>query len=265
MKKLVLLIFACVNTVLFAQAPFAGTTVNVYHEAGCCNESVDTAEANVAIIQSATIQSLRLGLPVYTTGDLASIGTGGAVGKCMTCDSIRDMADSLYNSPWTYNGNTPTDVILRDRTKKVGIGVDDPEAPLHVENFATEKIKATFGGKSVTIAATNTSTGAYSSVGVGNASTIISTNDGTNTGSIGIEALLITIENENGRVALQPTIGNVGIGANSAPSKLTVTEGDIYINTIGNGIILPTPTTGQCYRLTIDDSGDWVKTLITCP
>lgn len=62
---------------------------------------------------------------------------------------------------------------------------------------------------------------------------------------------------------------NVGFGApsiNSPQPKSTihVFTGDVNIEQIGSGIIMKSPN-GQCWRVTIDDSGNFVRTAITCP
>lgn len=47
-------------------------------------------------------------------------------------------------------------------------------------------------------------------------------------------------------------------------SKLHVYGGDVNIEQIGSGIILKSPN-GQCWRITIDNTGNLVRTAITCP
>ncbi|MFN8297312.1 MAG: hypothetical protein U0T69_14030 [Chitinophagales bacterium] len=58
--------------------------------------------------------------------------------------------------------------------------------------------------------------------------------------------------------------GNVGIGSSNPKSKLTVTGGDVNITDIASGIIMKSPN-GNCWRVTIDNSGNLVRTAITCP
>lgn len=54
-------------------------------------------------------------------------------------------------------------------------------------------------------------------------------------------------------------------GTNSIPkSRLQVRDGDIYIDQIGSGIIMKSPN-GQCWRMTVSDSGQPVFTAIPCP
>ena len=63
--------------------------------------------------------------------------------------------------------------------------------------------------------------------------------------------------------------GYLGIGSYSgvasvAKSRLHVFNGDVNIDQIGSGIIMKSPN-GQCWRITIDNTGNLVRTSITCP
>lgn len=58
--------------------------------------------------------------------------------------------------------------------------------------------------------------------------------------------------------------GKVGIGTPEPCSKLQVTDGDIYIEDINSGIIMKSPD-GNCWRISIDNNGNFVSTSITCP
>ena len=65
------------------------------------------------------------------------------------------------------------------------------------------------------------------------------------------------------------TNNNIGIGMQSlnseiARSRLHVFAGDVNIEQIGSGIIMKSPN-GQCWRITIDNTGNLVRTAITCP
>ncbi len=51
----------------------------------------------------------------------------------------------------------------------------------------------------------------------------------------------------------------------SAGAKLDVYGGDIYVSSAGKGIILKSPDSSVCKKLTIDNSGNPVWTTITCP
>ncbi|SDL12213.1 hypothetical protein SAMN05421823_104434 [Catalinimonas alkaloidigena] len=58
--------------------------------------------------------------------------------------------------------------------------------------------------------------------------------------------------------------GNVGIATAQPKSRLQVTDGDVYVDNSSRGMILKSPN-GQCWRVTLDNNGEFVKTPITCP
>jgi len=43
-----------------------------------------------------------------------------------------------------------------------------------------------------------------------------------------------------------------------------VKDGDVFVSNPANGIILKSPN-GSCWRVTIDDTGNFVRTSIPCP
>ncbi len=58
--------------------------------------------------------------------------------------------------------------------------------------------------------------------------------------------------------------GNVGIGTRVPASKLQVTDGDVFIENINNGVIMKSPD-GNCWRITVQDDGSLKTTTIACP
>ncbi len=60
------------------------------------------------------------------------------------------------------------------------------------------------------------------------------------------------------------SVGSSSFNANTAKSRLHVFAGDVNIDQIGSGIIMKSPN-GQCWRITIDNSGNLVRTSIVCP
>ena len=59
-------------------------------------------------------------------------------------------------------------------------------------------------------------------------------------------------------------IGMLNIQSEQIKSKLHVFGGDVNIDQIGSGIIMKSPN-GSCWRITIDNAGNLVRTAIACP
>jgi hypothetical protein len=59
-------------------------------------------------------------------------------------------------------------------------------------------------------------------------------------------------------------IGSYTNRATAPRSRLHVFAGDVNIDQIGSGIIMKSPN-GQCWRVTIDNSGNFIRTAIVCP
>ena len=57
---------------------------------------------------------------------------------------------------------------------------------------------------------------------------------------------------------------NVGIGTTSPKTKLQVTNGKIYVEANGQGVILKSPN-GSCFELTVTDAGTFASTPVACP
>ena len=63
--------------------------------------------------------------------------------------------------------------------------------------------------------------------------------------------------------------GNIFIGTNGTSNsnfgaKLEVSEGDVYISQLNSGVILVSPN-GNCWRVTISDTGTLISSSIICP
>ena len=58
--------------------------------------------------------------------------------------------------------------------------------------------------------------------------------------------------------------GNLGVGNLSPASRLTITDGDIYITDNTRGIILTSPN-GSCFKITVENDGSLTTTPVACP
>lgn len=71
----------------------------------------------------------------------------------------------------------------------------------------------------------------------------------------------------DGGPAADPVTTNkryVGICTMTPKSRLHISEGDVYIDDISKGVIMKSPN-GQCWRMTVSNTGQPVFTSITCP
>jgi hypothetical protein len=58
--------------------------------------------------------------------------------------------------------------------------------------------------------------------------------------------------------------GNFGIGTSNPKSKFQLTDGDVYIESVNKGVIMKSPN-GQCWRMTVSNTGQPIFNSITCP
>ena len=56
----------------------------------------------------------------------------------------------------------------------------------------------------------------------------------------------------------------VGIGTTSPKEQLHIKNGDIFMEDINGGVIMKSPN-GNCWRMTVSDTGEAVFTAVTCP
>ena len=68
---------------------------------------------------------------------------------------------------------------------------------------------------------------------------------------------------EDGRLFIEKG-GNVGLSTINPKSKLHLSQGDIFIEDINSGVIMKSPN-GQCWRMSVSNSGQSEFTAITCP
>jgi hypothetical protein len=76
--------------------------------------------------------------------------------------------------------------------------------------------------------------------------------------------VVVTDLNSIGKFTMDVQTNRMGIGTVTPSSSLTVESGDVEIKDINSGVILRSPN-GNCWRVTIDNSGNLLRTAISCP
>jgi hypothetical protein len=198
-------------------------------------------------------------------------------------------------------GPAPNNVGIYDRmvitnSGNVGIGTKTPSHKLRVEansdNGAdidriqlqlhnTSNSSSAFGGLGISSGTSGTNTwlehiGANYSV---YSSTYPDFNDMTyflSTGSNGMYLLSgsdgpntkirFAVGSSNNVPATRMTLNKtgLGLGTETPKAKIEVANGDVYVSDPTKGIILKSPN-GSCWRVTMDNTGNFVRTAITCP
>jgi hypothetical protein len=163
------------------------------------------------------------------------------------------------SSPWLAN---PNGSGIHYKSGKIGIGHDDPFYELDmIVPLAAMRLRSTSGihgaGFILEPSASPNSWWITAQPGV---------SSNPNPGGLNF---LKRYDNGSGTIISEHFMditenGNVGIGTRTPRTKLQVTDGDIYIEDINNGVIMKSPN-GNCWRMTISNSGQPVITSIICP
>lgn len=203
---------------------------------------------------SYTITPLSSGKPHFIGGKL-SLGTSSVSKKIFVLDDTRNFDE-------TGNGNVFS--VFQN---------------VNPDGYVTQEyISGTSGGKlEIGFASSNYGTGSLNQV-YANRGTIISRNTSglilrSTPGSgiydgITFQAGYGVITPERMRITGD---GNVGIGTTNPVAKLQLSNGnvqldngDVFVRDFNNGIILKSPSS-LCWKITIDDWGNFVKTNVSCP
>jgi hypothetical protein len=158
----------------------------------------------------------------------------------------------------SYNGQV-NNLINIMSNGNIGLGTTNPLHPIH--------IITNIGGGGVIIKNTNPESSAVVSLqggGINDKYWLLAgqPNKGLNANGLTFELYDPTTFEKLKAVNITNT-GNLGVGI-TPKSKLHVSSGDIYIDSATKGVIMTSPN-GQCWRMTVNDSGQPVFTAIACP
>jgi len=149
----------------------------------------------------------------------------------------------LATSPWTVNSS---DISYSTGLVSLGDAVVDQDHQLQIsQNYLGILFDRNNGGYSDTQA-----------------------DIGISANLTGLPGLRLRVSDDNGTnftdgLFIEET-GNIGVGTTLPKSKLEVADGDVYIDQIGAGVIMKSPD-GQCWRLSVDNSGNASFQSTTCP
>lgn len=139
--------------------------------------------------------------------------------------------------------NASTRLFL-DHSGNVGMGTTSPEYPLHIKHSTDPIIKLERAKDS------------YS---------LIMDMNSIRTSQTGPDGFLsFGVDGKAEDIYISSPSRFVGIGTITPKSKLQVHGGDVYIEDVASGVIMKSPN-GNCWRMTVDNSGQPVFSPITCP
>ncbi len=180
--------------------------------------------------------------------------------------------DQAFRFQSTTDGVNFTDIMQLTASGKVGIGTINPVEKFEIQTDGLLRVSQSgnifgerFGGPVLTLRNTDISewTTPMITFERGDGSGTHAYIDTHENDANGIDKVGFSI-GENNTCLYLLSNGNVGVNTTTPQSKLTVTGGDVNILDMGSGIIMKSPN-GQCWRVTIDNSGNLVRTSITCP
>jgi hypothetical protein len=254
---------------------------------GASNTNIKIGVANTSATTNLTHFSPNYSvLPGYSNCGMLSNFGSGLILKSITegTQSIRFM---------TGNSGNGFERMVLDSYGSLGIGTTFPTFPVHIESYGDGYSSSNYDPRSLLYLVNTSSNGAANTnIKIGSTGTTATTNitnfdpnysvipGYSNCGMLsnfgsGLIFKSITntsqsirfITGNSGNGAERMTvnsIGNVGIGTNLPVAKLQVTNGDVYVDDSTKGIILKSPN-GGCWRVTMDNTGNFVRTSITCP
>jgi hypothetical protein len=254
--------------------------------------------------QSGTFTALNHHASSYFLSDFADYGQlwGSGKGLILRAGSNSGSANNgaiRFMTGFRPDGGSNERMIV-SANGNIGIGTSDPKAKLHLEDNTTGNESSTFDTREyLRIQNNSTSNGSAASLSItagANAGStylwhvapsytprpqdqdftiLYSSGKGMsfwnspkgNTANGGYFKFQTGVKPDNSggfdRLVIN-NVGNVGIGNSDPKAKLEVKDGDVYVNDPTKGIILKSPN-GNCWRVTVDNTGNFVRTAITCP
>ncbi len=206
---------------------------------------------------SYTIAPLSSGKPHFVGGKL-SLGTSSISKKIFVLDDTRNIDDVSNGNVFSIFQNVnPEGYVTQEYVS--GTSGGKLEIGFASSSYGTGNLNLVYANRGTIISRNTSGLILRSTPGAGSYDGITFQAGPAGYDNITPERMRITGE------------GNVGIGTTNPLAKLQLSNGnvqldngDIFVRDFNNGIILKSPSS-LCWKITIDDSGNFVKTNVSCP
>jgi hypothetical protein len=221
-------------------------------------DSLGLRNVSFDIFESAyTIAPLSSGKPHFVGGKL-SLGTSSISNKIFVLDDTRIIDEAGNGNVFSIFQNlNPRGYVTQEYIS--GISGGKLEIGFASSEYGSPGINAIYGNRGTIISRNTSGLILRSTPGAGYYDGITFQAGPSGADNVTPERMRITGE------------GNVGIGITNPLAKLQLDNGnvqldsgDIFVRDFNRGIILKSPSS-LCWRITIDDAGNFIKTNIACP
>ena len=215
----------------------------------------------IRISNDTVYHNLQAGTGIAINGATISHNFQAGTGISITGNTISATGGSGGNNLWVSDANG-----IHNFSRNVGIGTNSNSSyPLHVFQSNTNNggSVALFESEDTwhsAVAIRNTLNQRQFALVVGGPGNLelFPQNFGLLNSNLIKWAMIVNGQNNN------VGFGSPDIHSTAPKSTVHVFSGDVNIEQIGSGIIMKSPN-GQCWRVTIDNSGNFVRTPISCP